>query len=399
MRIRAIQIALQYAIKPLACGTLLVCVASLVSCSKMLAPPAIGFEAPVAYTTGGTIPISAQAADFDGDGKMDLAVANQGSGNVAILRGNGDGTLQTAVTYALNSNGSFPVALAVGDFNRDRKPDIAVLNASSGASVPTVTILLNQGDGTFGTPHNITTPASGQSIAVGDLNGDGDVDLWIGAPGKSFLMLGNGDGTFEAPVAYATSPSGTGGGMGVAMGDLNNDGKLDLTASNFLPGTVGVLLNTGNDTFSMPSTVPVLNTPAGMALVDFDRDGNLDIIVTNYNFNSATILFGAGDGTFVRKTFAAAGSLPIAVAVADFDGSGNLSLAFADYGGDGITYVSGLPGGNIDLTYDFPTGSSKFVSPKVSSVVAADFNGDGLPDIAAVNSGENSVAILITKLP
>jgi hypothetical protein len=87
------------------------------------------------------------------------------------------------------------------------------------------------------------------------------------------------------------------------------------------------------------------------------------------------------------------------VAAADFDRSGNLALAFADYGGDGITYVAGLPGGTIGDTYDFPTGSSKFDSPKVSSVVAADSNGDGLPDIAAVNSGENTVAILINKLP
>jgi FG-GAP-like repeat/FG-GAP repeat len=399
MRIRALQIAVPYAIKPLTCGMLLVCLASLMNCSKMLAPPAIAFEAPVTYTTGGTVPISAQAADFDGDGKMDLAVANQGSDNVAVLRGNGDGTLQPALTYALNSNGSFPVALAVGDFNRDGKPDIAVLNASSGASVPTVTILLNKGDGTFAPPHNITIPASGQSMAVGDLNGDGDVDLWIGAPGKSFLMLGNGDGTFEAPMSYSTSPNGMGGAMGVAMGDLNNDGKLDLTASNFLSRNVGVLLNTGNDTFSAPSTVPVLSNPAGMTLVDFDHDGNLDIIVTSYNFNSATIAFGAGDGTFGRQIFVAAGTLPIALAAADFDGSGNLALAFANYGGDGITYVAGLPGGTIGETYDFPTGSSKFVSPKVSSVVAADFNGDGLPDIVAVNSGENTVAILITKLP
>ena len=355
------------------------CVAAFASCGKPPIQPVINFAAAVAYTTGGNTPISAAAADFDGDGKMDLAVANQGTANVAILRGNGDGTFATAVTYALNANGSAPVALAVGDFNRDGKPDLAVLNTTSGASVPTLTILLNNGDGTFGAPVNITTPASGQSMTVGDLNGDGNVDIWIGAPGNSFLLLGKGDGTFAAPVSYATSPSGTGGGMGVAMGDVNNDGKVDLIASNYLPNDVGVLLNNGDDTFGAPSTVPVTKTPAGLAMADFDHDGNLDMVVTNYTYNTATIRYGAGDGTFARNTSVAAGSLPVAVATADFDQSGNLGLAFANFGGDGVTFVGGLAGGNFGETYDFVTGSSKYVSPKVSSVVAADFNGDGRP--------------------
>ncbi|MGC1382687.1 MAG: VCBS repeat-containing protein [Candidatus Acidiferrales bacterium] len=380
-------------------GCMAGCIAMFPSCSKTAATPSIDFAAPVAYTTGGTTPVWAAAADFNGDGKMDLAVANQGSFNVAILFGNGDGTFQTPVTYPVNSNGSHPVALEVGDFDGDGKPDIVVVNASSGASVPSIAILLNKGDGTFGAPILTTTPANGQSITTGDLNSDGNVDIWVGAPGQSFLMLGNGDGTFGAPVPYMTSPTGTGGGLGVAIGDVNNDGKPDLTASNYLPSNVGVLLNGGNNEFSDLYTVPVQNSPAGMALVDFDHDGNLDMVVTNFLTNTATIRFGAGDGTFQKHTFAYAGSGPVAVAVADFDRSGNYSLAFADYNGDGVEYVAGGPGGSVVDNYDFPTGSSKYIAPQVSSVVAADFNGDGRPDIAAVNSAENTIAILINQKP
>jgi FG-GAP-like repeat/FG-GAP repeat len=377
-------------------GLLALSMLALASCQKPLPPAEVAFAPPVPYMTGGLNPVAIQAADFNGDGKMDLAIANRGSATVAILFGNGDGTFQDAVTYTLNANGSMPVAIAAADFNGDGKPDIVAVNASSGASVPSITILLNHGDGTFDSPVTITTPSSGQSVAVGDLNADGFLDLWIGAPGSSFVMLGNGNGTFQTPVSYATSPSGTGGGMGVAIGDVNNDGKPDLAATNNLQNTVGILLNTGNGQFSGLTTVSTQAGPAGMAFVDFDHDGNLDMVVTNSFFNTAVIWYGAGNGTFQRQTFAYAGSGPVAVAIADFNGNGTEDLVFADFNGDGVTYLGDAGSG---ATYDFPTGSSKFVSPKPSGVVAVDLNGDGRPDLAVVNSNENTLAILLNQNP
>lgn len=375
-------------------GLLALSMLALASCQKPLPPAEVVFAPPVPYMTGGLNPVAIQAADFNGDGKMDLAIANRGSATVAILFGNGDGTFQAAVTYTLNANGSMPVAIAAADFNGDGKPDVVAVNASSGASVPGITILLNHGDGTFDSPVTITTPSSGQSIAVGDLNADGFLDLWIGAPGSSFVMFGNGNGTFQTAVSYATSPSGTGGGMGVAIGDVNNDGKPDLAATNNLQNTVGILLNTGNGQFSGLSTVSTQAGPAAMAFADFDHDGNLDMVVTNSSFNTAVIWYGAGDGTFQRQTFAYAGSGPVAVAVADFNENGTEDLVFANFAGDGVTYLGNAGSG---ATYDFPTGSSKFVSPKPSGVVAVDFNGDGRPDLAVVNSNENTVAILLNQ--
>jgi hypothetical protein len=377
-------------------GLLTLSILALASCQKPLPPAEVVFAPPVPYMTGGLNPVAIQAADFNGDGKVDLAIANRGSATVAILFGNGDGTFQAAVTYTLNANGSTPVAIAAADFNGDGKPDVAAVNASSGASVPSVTILLNHGDGTFDSPVTITTPSSGQSIAIGDLNADGFLDLWIGAPGSSFVMLGNGNGTFQTAVSYATSPSGTGGGMGVAIGDVNNDGKPDLAATNNLQNTAGILLNTGNGQFSGLTTVSTQAGPAGMAFVDFDHDGNLDMVVTNSSFNTAVIWYGAGDGTFQRQTFAYAGSGPVAVVIADFNGNGTEDLVFANFAGDGVTYLGNAGSG---ATYDFPTGSSKFVSPKPSAVVAVDLNGDGRPDLAVVNSNENTVAILLNQSP
>ena len=364
-------------------------------CDKPLDPAEVGFAAPVPYMTGGSGPISVQAADFNGDGRIDLAIINKTSGDVAILLGNGDGSFQTAVPYPPGVNDSSPIALAVADFNGDGKPDLVVVNSSAAGGSSSISILLNNGDGTFGAASNIATPASGQSIAVGDLNDDGLPDLWIGSSPQSFVMLGKGDGTFQVATMYATTPSGSGGAMGVAIGDVNNDGKPDLLASNFSQNTVGILLNTGNGQFSNLSTVATQGGPAAIALADLNQDSNLDMVVANLSFNTATVRYGAGDGTFTNHLFTSAGSRPASVALADFGGSGFLSAAFANSNGNGITIVAGAANGTFADTYNFVT--SKNIAPKPSCAVAADFNGDGKPDIAVVNFNDNTVVILLNN--
>jgi hypothetical protein len=364
-------------------------------CDKPLDPAEVGFAAPVSYLTGGTGPISVQAADFNGDGRIDLAIINKTSGNVVILLGNGDGTFQTAVTYSLNAGGSSPVALAVADFNGDGKPDLVAVNSSAAGGSSSISILLNNGDGTFGAAGNRATPAGGQSIAVGDLNDDGFPDLWIGASPQSFVMLGKGDGTFQAATMYSTSPSGSGGAMGVAIGDVNNDGKPDLLASNFAQNTVGILLNGGNGQFANLTTVATQAGPAGIALADLNQDGNLDMVVANLSFNTATVRYGAGDGTFANHLFTSAGSGPASVALADFGGSGFSSAAFANSKGNGVTIVAGAADGAFADTYNFVV--SKNMAPRPSYAVSADFNGDGKPDIAVVNINDNTVVILLNN--
>jgi len=185
------------------------------------------------------LPVSVAVGDFDSDGNPDLATSNLGPdpGNVSILLGNGSGTFQPAVSYGA---GIFPASVAVGDFNGDGKADLAVANNDS-----SVSILLGNGDGTFQQPAlNYGAGANPVSVAVGDFNGDGKADLAVanefsGFSGDVSTLFGNGDGTFQPAVSDLADVF----PVSVAVGDFNGDGKPDLAVANNLSSNVSILLN------------------------------------------------------------------------------------------------------------------------------------------------------------
>jgi FG-GAP-like repeat len=200
-----------------------------------------------AYYAAGRYAESVAVGDFNGDGKLDLAVANnEFNGYVSILLGNGDGTFQAPAHYAAGSNAN---SVAMGDFNGDGKADLAVTDGSTNSG--SVEILLGNGDGTFQAPATYTAGNYPISVAVGDFDGDGRPDLAMANyadAGSVTILLGNGDGTFQAPATYATGRYAT----SVAIGDLNGDGKPDLAVTDGSPssGSVAILLGNGDGTFS-----------------------------------------------------------------------------------------------------------------------------------------------------
>jgi len=272
------------------------------------------FQSEVAYPTG-SAPYAVAVGDFNGDGKLDLAVANGCTncpfgGSVSILLGKGDGTFQTHVDYATGNN---PGAIVVGDFNGDGKLDLSVVNTSDS----TVGVLLGNGDGTFQTQVAYPTAATAccqSAVGVGDFNGDGNLDLVVAAGTGVSVLLGKGDGTFQAHVDYS--------GGGAAVGDFNRDGKLDLT------GGASVLLGQGDGTFGAPISTGAAG--GNTALGDFNGDGKLDMAVANnYDGSTISVLLGNGDGTFQAAVNYGTGSYPTAVMVGDFNRDGRLDLAAA----------------------------------------------------------------------
>ena len=324
--------------------------------------------------------------DFNRDGKLDLAVANIADNTVSVLLGHGDGTFRPAVNYRAGS-GLETYSMTVGDFNRDGKLDLAVTEDSGTTSSGSVSVLLGNGDGTFQMPVSYSVGASPTSVAVGDFNRDGNLDLAV-----ANFITNNGDGTFQPRRDFSAGGRPT---AAVTVGDFNGDGVPDLAVairSYPGPGGISVLLGYGDGTFQSAAEYGTLSSPLSVAVGDFNRDGKLDLVVANSAENGGipgvSVLLGNGDGTFRAAVNYGAGSFPFSVVVGDFNADRNLDLAVANLSGSNVSILLGRGDGTFQAAVNYGAGSSP------QSVAMGDFNGDGKLDLAvANNSGTASILL------
>ena len=249
--------------------------------------PTTGFAAQVPYTVG-SCPYAVVLGDFDGDGKPDLAVSRCGP-YVDVLLNQGGGAFPSPALTPLYPVGGFPESAAVGDFNRDGRPDLAV-PSESGALV---SVLLNSGnwpDAGF-SPYQ-PYPVGNQpfAVAVADFNGDGWPDLAVAndTDGTVSLLLNLGNGTFAAQRVFSVG----GGPYSVVAGDFNADGKPDLAVANSLDNTLGVLMNVDGGAFAPEVLYGVGARPLSVTVADLNGDGALDLVTADSTGNTVSVLLG-----------------------------------------------------------------------------------------------------------
>jgi uncharacterized repeat protein (TIGR01451 family) len=389
---------------------LLAIVVALVVASPVTAADFSSRDYPV-----GNMPTAILVYDFNRDGKPDIAVVNltsgNGNGTVSVLLGNGDGTFQSQKVFDVG--GPNPTSIAVADFNGDGKLDLAIgisTQVPFSCTGSSVYILLGNGDGSFQPAiQAVDVPSNTLLVAAGDVNADGKPDLVVSreqvddscSPQSGFsIFLGKGDGTFQAEQDIGDNPL-----------DVNGDGIPDLESSFDLAGPLTIFLGQGKGRY-----VPLATGPEGnsglLTIGDFNNDNKQDqadfIFVpckglfceggTTY----VGIVLGNGDGTFQPPqlyppggyVWVPGGAVQITgISPGDFNGDGNLDVAFINFGTSGFRVLLGKGDGTLPTLLNFNTGSGP------GYFVVADLNGDGRADVVLSNLNDATITVALNTFP
>jgi VCBS repeat-containing protein len=369
------------------CIRLALLLVSTLFAALLLAPPAwaltpVTFTGPTNFAVGDG-PNSVAVGDFNGDGDPDLAVANEFAGSVSVLLGGAGGSFGAATNIA---TGGFPFAVAVGDFNGDSDPDLAVADAFDGI----ISVLLGSTGGTFTGPTNFPAGSFPAAVAVGDFNGDGDPDLAVAdqVTGEILVLRGiAGGGGFTAPATVGTAT----GPFSIAVGNFNGDSDPDLAVADQFSGNVLVLLGSTGANFTAPATVASGADPDSVAVGDFNSDGDPDLAVADQSPGEIMVLLGSTGGTFTGPTILTTDSGVSSVAVADFNRDGDPDLAVSNVNLSRVSVLLGSTGSTFTAQTNFAVGSTQ------TSVAAADFDGDSKPDLAATKFNTDNVGVLLNS--
>lgn len=343
------------------------------------------FEGPILCSQSGAGRLT--VGDFNNDKKMD--VASLYSYVVSVSLGNGDGTCRPGVSFSsITPSGYYAQDIVSGDFNGDGNDDIVTLDPFGSAI-----IFLGNGDGSFQEKRTYPVGNYPQRITVGDFNGDGNLDIatanYYGY--RITVLIGNGDGTFWERRDFGKyiprSDYGGGDPWAITTGDFNADGYVDLATANIMSGTVSVFLGNGDGVFEDKGEYITGTYPRDIAVGDFNGDGKMDLAtsISHYAYGTISVLLGNGDGTFQTNHILRSGWGAFGIAVADFDNNGTVDLVATNTSGAGIegNTVSVFLG-NGDATFQPPRNYSSY-GGSPGKVIATDFNGDGSIDVVIGN--------------
>ena len=321
------------------------------------------------------------AGDFNNDGHLDIATANNGSDDITVFLGNGSGGLTYKFTGAAPAG---PAGIAAGNLNEGTVLDLVVSKEMSN----NIGVFIGNGDGTFQDEVEYDMGGSPEAVVLADFNGDGNLDVAtadlfpdpITGDSTVSVRLGTGHGTFGDRMVTVMD----GDPFGMAVGRVDAGDTLDLVVSLYSNGQVVTLLGDGTGHFTLAQPADVNLGPRGVALADYNGDGMLDVAVTTECEDILDVLFGNGDGTFQTPTPYGVGGLPESVVAGDFNGDGIIDLATADafgtidFDGD-VSILVGQGGGAFADAQQFEVDLGPY------GLVAADLNGDRLPDLITAN--------------
>lgn len=340
------------------------------------------------FTAGNTVGLpagaSAIAGVFSGDGNVALAVTNSNTSSVTILSGDGSGNFTAAAPMIEEPNGREPVAIAVGDVNKDGHPDLVVTNHSS----DNIGVFLGQGNATFQAPSFFvsgTTNSAPNGLVLFDANGDGKLDVGV-SNNFSFdvsVLLGDGTGNYSTSRSFVTDQE----PLAVNAGDLNGDGIRDLVAVNRddVTSDAVTLLGHGDGTFSAPEDVIVQATPSAAIAGDIDNDGLPDLIVAHPSGTLLVRRAQVGGGFAAPLTLQADGDA-VAIGQGDFNSDGRLDIVALNQSTPNLSVFLGQASGFPSTPQNYSVGAGAL------ALVVGDWDGNGRPDVAVARQASGASA-------
>jgi hypothetical protein len=341
--------------------------------------------APAVPYTAGPGARAVAIGDLNRDGRPDLVIVNNGTSTISVRLNQGNGSFGPATSFATGLN---PAHVALADLDGDGNLDAVVANQGQNAN--TVSIFFGDGTGSFAPRMDRGAGSLPTFVAIGDLNHDGRPDIVVADNGVGLVtvLMNLGNRSFATGVGY-----GVGGyPVGAAIGQLDAGGNPDVVAGGGLP-RVWLLPGDGTGGFGIGSELQFAANPSAIGITDVNRDGNQDLLITLYSLNEVAVVLGNGNGTFKAPVFRATGNSPVAIATGDLNGDGWPDALVANFAGSSVSVLLGDGAGGLTSLAPIST------QPSPISLATGDLNGDGLPDFAVANNGNLVSVFLQTPSP
>lgn len=338
------------------------------------------FLPPNAYATNAS-PGALAAGDLTGDGRPDVVVSCATSPqSLKVMFNNGDGTF--AAFFQLGHTVLSPVDIELGDLNGDGFLDIVMAD-------PGISRLLGSGTAIFSALATTPLGSPANSIELADVNGDNNLDVIMIRPNDAAVLIGKGDGSFNLPELVTNL---YGSYQSVASEDLDLDGDIDFATVDTNNNIVKVLAGANDGTFTVAAVGTVGTNPGSLEIGDLDADGDGDLAVANFASHDVSVLLGDGAGGIAPQTKYAGINSPTHPVIGDFDVDGLVDIAAVNSFSPNVSFFKGTGSGNFNNQLLFPTNGYP-----TYDAAGGDFDGNGVPDLATSNAGTNNVSIILAS--